>query len=152
MSDLINHPAHYIGLNGVEAWEVIHRYQLGYELGNAFKYLSRAGKKGDAVPDLRKARVYMQRWLDLYTANEADEPCALEGTVDWLTPDQVAEAFGLPDRLHDVMADMLEMAAFSLDGMRACDVIADGLLLLGEEIAEREGTPLAGIEPEAAHV
>lgn len=62
MSEAVNHPAHYGGAdNPHEAIKVIEAWQLGFCLGNTVKYISRAGKKGDALEDLRKAAWYLQR-------------------------------------------------------------------------------------------
>lgn len=44
----INHPEHYKG-NKYEAIDIIDDYQLGFNLGNAVKYILRAGKKGDTL-------------------------------------------------------------------------------------------------------
>jgi hypothetical protein len=58
----VDHPAHYGGAeNPHEAIKVIEAWGLGFCLGNAVKYISRAGKKGDAVEDLKKARWYLDR-------------------------------------------------------------------------------------------
>lgn len=62
MSEAVNHPAHYGGeANPYEAIKVIEAWSLGFCLGNTVKYISRAGKKGDALEDLRKARWYLDR-------------------------------------------------------------------------------------------
>ncbi len=55
----INHPEHYKG-NKFEAIDIIDDYQLGFNLGNAVKYILRAGKKGDAAEDLKKAKWYIE--------------------------------------------------------------------------------------------
>lgn len=60
----INHPEHYGGDTLYEAIKVIEAWKLGFNLGNAVKYISRAGKKGDALLDLRKALWYLQREID----------------------------------------------------------------------------------------
>ena len=60
----IDHPAHYGGADDpYEAIKVIEAWGLGFELGNAVKYISRAGKKPGtfAVTDLEKARWYIDR-------------------------------------------------------------------------------------------
>lgn len=60
MSETVDHPAHYGGeQNPYEAIKVIEAWELGFCLGNAVKYIVRAGKKGDALEDLRKARWYL---------------------------------------------------------------------------------------------
>lgn len=62
MSEAVNHPAHYGGAdNPYEAIKVIKAWSLGFCLGNTVKYISRAGKKGDALEDLKKARWYLDR-------------------------------------------------------------------------------------------
>lgn len=58
----VNHPQHYGGAdNPYEAIKVIEAWELGFCLGNTVKYISRAGKKGDALEDLKKARWYLDR-------------------------------------------------------------------------------------------
>lgn len=56
----VNHPSHYQG-GGMEAIDVIEAFSLGFKLGNAVKYILRAGKKGDRLTDLRKAAWYLTR-------------------------------------------------------------------------------------------
>lgn len=61
-SDTVNHPAHYGGEdNPYEAIKVIEAWELDFALGNAVKYIARAGKKGSAKEDLQKARWYLER-------------------------------------------------------------------------------------------
>lgn len=64
--DPIN-PKYYCS-ESVEVIEVIESFKLNFCLGNAIKYILRAGKKGDKVEDLRKAKWYIQREID--NANE----------------------------------------------------------------------------------
>lgn len=61
-SDAINHPAHY-GKGTYETINVIEAWGLGFCLGNAVKYISRAGKKDlwKEIEDLEKAAWYIQR-------------------------------------------------------------------------------------------
>jgi hypothetical protein len=60
--ETVNHPDHYGGAdNPYEAIKVIEAWGLGFCLGNAIKYISRAGKKGDALEDLKKAQWYLDR-------------------------------------------------------------------------------------------
>lgn len=61
--DPVNHPDHYTR-GGIETIDVIEAKGLGFHLGNAVKYLLRAGHKGDAVEDVKKARWYLDRWLE----------------------------------------------------------------------------------------
>jgi len=59
----IDHPSYYGGDTTYEAIKVIEAWGLGFCLGNAIKYISRAGKKDPAklVEDLEKARWYLDR-------------------------------------------------------------------------------------------
>lgn len=64
--EAVNHPAHYGGeTNPYEAIKVIEAHQLGFSLGNAVKYILRAGKKGDAIEDLEKAAWYLNREIEV---------------------------------------------------------------------------------------
>lgn len=61
-SEAVNHPSHYGGeSNPYEAIKVIEAHNLGFNLGNAVKYILRAGKKGNAKEDLEKAVWYLKR-------------------------------------------------------------------------------------------
>lgn len=51
----------YYKANGLEAFDVIDSFELNFNLGNAFKYIARAGKKDDKVEDLKKAITYLNR-------------------------------------------------------------------------------------------
>ncbi len=58
MSDPVNHPLHYVGHpSGVECLTVVR--PMSFCLGNAVKYVWRAGMKGDLREDLMKARYYL---------------------------------------------------------------------------------------------
>lgn len=59
-NDLINHPAHYTSCpSGIECIEITEL--LPFCLGNCYKYLHRAGLKGDELTDLQKAVFYARR-------------------------------------------------------------------------------------------
>lgn len=69
MSDPTN-PAHYRAHpSGVECITVTEH--MGFCVGNAVKYLWRAGLKGDALTDLRKARWYVDREISRLEAAES---------------------------------------------------------------------------------
>jgi hypothetical protein len=62
----INHPKHY-NTGKYECIAVIEDWQLGFHLGNAIKYISRAGKKNPkaTIEDLEKAIWYIQRKIQM---------------------------------------------------------------------------------------
>jgi len=58
--DMVNSPPHYKSHpSGVECIQVTEH--MNFCLGNAFKYIWRAGLKGDALEDLKKAQYYLNR-------------------------------------------------------------------------------------------
>lgn len=60
MSDLVNNPPHYTAHpSGVECIQITEH--MNFCIGNAVKYLWRAGLKGDAIEDLEKAVFYINR-------------------------------------------------------------------------------------------
>lgn len=61
--DVINHPSHYTR-GKIEVIDFIEDQQLPYHLGNVIKYVARAGYKGDKLEDLKKARWYLDRYIN----------------------------------------------------------------------------------------
>lgn len=66
MNDVVNHPAHYTD-GGIETIDFIEAKNLPYHLGNAVKYISRAGKKdkNKTIEDLQKAIWYLERYVKI---------------------------------------------------------------------------------------
>ena len=60
----IEHPAHYAAGRRYEPKDVIRDWNLNFNLGSAVKYISRAGRKDDAIEDLRKAIQFIQFEID----------------------------------------------------------------------------------------
>ena len=58
-------PSHYTR-GSIEVWDFIRDQQLNYHLGNAIKYISRAGHKSTSskTEDLKKAIHYLENELD----------------------------------------------------------------------------------------
>lgn len=58
----VDHPSYYQGK--IEVIDFIEDKQLGFHLGNAIKYIARAGKKTpDAKEDIEKAIWYLERYI-----------------------------------------------------------------------------------------
>jgi hypothetical protein len=58
--DMVNQPPHYRAGDTYETIRVIEAWNLGFNLGNCVKYISRWQSKG-GVEDLQKARWYLNR-------------------------------------------------------------------------------------------
>jgi hypothetical protein len=58
-TDPIAKPTHYT-FGAIEVRDAIVAWDLGFVLGNVVKYVARAGRKGDALEDLRKAHNYLE--------------------------------------------------------------------------------------------
>ncbi len=63
--EMVNHPDHYQG-NKFEAIDIIEDYELGFNLGNAVKYVLRCENKGNKKQDLEKALWYINRELSKF--------------------------------------------------------------------------------------
>ncbi len=87
-------PTHYTR-GSIEVWDFIRDQQLNYHLGNAIKYICRAGYKGSKKEDLHKAIHYLENEL-LHT----HEPHGPSGTVpirlltdEWTGQEDWSESF-----------------------------------------------------------
>ena len=78
--DNVNHPRHYTD-GKIEVIEYIEDKNLGFCLGNAIKYISRAGKKQDfvgqsqkekTIQDLKKAIWYIERRIQEIEEDKCD--------------------------------------------------------------------------------
>ena len=64
--DPVTRPAHYV-TGGIEPIDFIMSQRLDFARGNVIKYVTRAGRKGDAnteLEDLRKAAFYLAREIE----------------------------------------------------------------------------------------
>lgn len=69
-NDPVNHPSHYTSHpSGIECIQITR--WMNFNLGNAIKYIWRAGNKGNALEDLKKARWYLD---DEINRREAGKP------------------------------------------------------------------------------
>ena len=67
--DVVNHPKHYTSHpSGVECIQITEH--MGFNMGNALKYIWRADLKHDALEDLEKAKWYIEREIALRSKND----------------------------------------------------------------------------------
>jgi hypothetical protein len=63
MTDMVNHPPHYISHpSGIETIQITEH--MNFCLGNAIKYILRADLKGNKLQDLEKASWYINREIE----------------------------------------------------------------------------------------
>lgn len=73
MSDSVNHPNHYTQ-GKFEVIDVIEDWNLGFHDGNAVKYIARFRHKGKPLEDLKKARWYIDRLINVVEKESAFFP------------------------------------------------------------------------------
>jgi hypothetical protein len=75
MNDPVNHPPHYTKHpSGIECIQITEH--MNFCLGNAVKYIWRAGLKNNAIEDLEKAKWYIEKEiLKRKSENENTLPC-----------------------------------------------------------------------------
>lgn len=131
--DKINHPKHYCEGRRYEPIDVIEDWGLGMHAGNAVKYISRAGRKDNAIEDLEKARWYVDRYVqknDKFFIRLWEKirrwfiSTKIDATPD---PDEVAEDWGLNITLESALS---YIAIGNIDAMKLVSV------LLTREIAK----------------
>lgn len=63
MSDAVDHPSHY-NSGKIEVIDAIEDWNLGFHLGNVVKYIARSPHKGTPIEDLKKAKWYLDRYIE----------------------------------------------------------------------------------------
>ena len=84
-------PAYYTR-GTIECWDFIRDQQLNYHLGNAVKYICRAGHKDSAESDLKKAIHYLENELSHLTTTSPRVPVRLFNP-DWKETEFDSEIF-----------------------------------------------------------
>ena len=72
MNSAVNHPKHY-AYSKFEPKDVIREWGLNFNLGNAVKYIARAGRKDDIVQDLEKAKQYLEFEIEAIKAERENK-------------------------------------------------------------------------------
>lgn len=137
----VNHPAHYGGGDDpYEAIKVIEAWGLGFNLGNAVKYIRRLGSKGDPVEQLRKVAFYIQREIDLRIGNKPAETVrSIVAGHDALTYDLqcTKEAFTEMTRLHDAIEKEKNELARKVESSATSEEMTLGMITEMEKAAGR---------------
>lgn len=82
MSDPVNHPQHYT-FGKYEVIDVLEDWfatdPLLWQVG---KYLARAGRKGDTLEDLKKARWYLERRISKLEESQQTKAAATQDAIE----------------------------------------------------------------------
>jgi hypothetical protein len=70
----VKSPKHYTEGRRFEPKDVIRDWGLNFNLGSALKYIARAGRKGNIVEDLEKAREYLAFEIEALRAEKGATP------------------------------------------------------------------------------
>jgi len=68
--DPVNQPFHYT-YGDIDAIDAIESWKLGFHDGNIVKYLARYKHKGEPLQDLKKARWYLDRLIEIWERKNA---------------------------------------------------------------------------------
>lgn len=84
MFDPVLRPSHYSEGRQFETIDVITDWELNYRLGNAVKYISRAGRKDPSktVEDLKKAQWYLAREIEALEAERTPYAVTYEDVLE----------------------------------------------------------------------
>jgi len=72
--DVIFNPRHYTEGRKYEPRKVIEDWKLNFYLGNALKYIARAGRKDSAIEDLNKAKKYIDFEIERISNSISNTP------------------------------------------------------------------------------
>jgi len=78
-SEKVNHPAHY-NHGKFEVIDVIEDWGLGFNDGNAVKYIARYAHKGEPLQDLKKACWYLNRLISQLEKKLAEQTAGRTGS------------------------------------------------------------------------
>ena len=83
MADTNSTGPNYYRRGSIQVWDFIRDQGLNFHLGNAIKYICRAGHKESRISDLSKAIHYLQNELENEILNEPSQ-----GVSPWLPSDE----------------------------------------------------------------
>lgn len=126
MSDSVDHPSHYTSnLSGIETIEITET--LGFNLGNAVKYISRADNKWDREEDLKKAIWYITREATRVEENTSQ--------IRQLTMDEIryVDGSGLATKLRIALVLILQAGVGEAVNTQA---LYEAVRLIEEDLAD----------------
>lgn len=149
MSESVNHPKHYND-GKIEVIEFLEDKNLGFHLGNAVKYISRAGKKDPSKTheDLDKAIWYIKRYQEIKFANKPCRPNELTETEASSTINMTAsECLERAEQYRSIGGDGMEQIIKIWDFLGKKKVLAtkkDALIHREIRVIEKSALLLGG--------
>jgi hypothetical protein len=121
--DNVSRPSHYAEGRKYEPKDVIRDWGLNFNLGSAVKYISRAGRKGPILEDLRKARQFIDFEISAIEAQKAEENDGKEN-ADALNKDLTVKYISRAGRkgpIRDVFKTMSDAKVSAMGA--ACQIV-----------------------------
>ena len=113
--DPVNHPKHYVEQSAKLEPIMVLRY-APFDLGNAFKYIIRAGHKDDYLQDLKKAKWYLECALETFSGS--DDSIQWAYTHFFKTYGTMLKAFPhMPEASMDL--DVISLITFYLEKLNS---------------------------------
>lgn len=84
-NDAVDNPQHYRRYK-IQHWDVVADWGMNYYIGSATKYLARLGAKDTPINELRKAKRYLEKYLELphWTSRCVPQGIAIDEVMeDW---------------------------------------------------------------------
>lgn len=106
--DNVHKPEHYTAGRKFEPKDVIRDWGLNFNLGNAVKYLARAGRKDDIVQDLKKAQEYIQFEIDAIEAERTKAPIHPNCRCSIISFEELCKMEGIEDE-EEVQCGVIEL-------------------------------------------
>jgi hypothetical protein len=93
MGDIIKAPSHYVDGRKYEPKDVIRDWGLNFNLGSAVKYISRAGRKGDKLEDLRKAKQFLEFEIEAVETEDSKDNIGMTCKEAAVNGDAIAKSY-----------------------------------------------------------
>lgn len=108
MADVVNNPSHYAQASTtIEPIDVLRH--ASFDLGNALKYMARAGHKGEALVDWKKAEKYLEWVREAYLVNPEPYDSFLKNHGLYLKKFKVFETVRVESGFYPLLGDLEEL-------------------------------------------
>lgn len=106
--NVISKPSHY-NQTGIEPINVINDWRLNFNLGNVVKYIARHKHKGKPLEDLKKAKYYLDDYIERLMSGQAPIEYVHISVIDYI-PEDVAREWNLQKPIEEVIIHLFNFA------------------------------------------